>query len=190
MTLLIVGLLMFLGAHSVSVVADDWRNAMVERLGEGAWKGLYSLVSGVGMGLMVYGYSVARAAPVVLYVPPPGLRHLSFLVMLPVFPLFFAAYLPGRIKTAAQHPMLLGTLLWGVAHLLVNGMLADVALFGGVALWALIDRLSFARRTSRVLHTAPAGPFNDVIAVVGGLVSYAVVLMWAHRALIGMSPLG
>ncbi len=190
MTPLIVGLLLFLGAHSVSVVADAWRNAMVERLGEGAWKGVYSLVSAAGLGLIVYGYSVARGSPAVLYVPPPGLRHLSFLVMLPVFPLLLAAYLPGRIKSATRHPMLLATLLWGVAHLLVNGMAADVALFGGVALWALFDLLSFTRRTPRPLQTAPAGPFNDVFAVVGGLVTYAVILMWAHRALIGVSPLG
>lgn len=190
MTTLIVGLLMFLGAHSVSVLADAWRNAMVHRLGEGTWKGVYSLVSAVGMGLIVYGYSVARTSPVVLYVPPPGLRHVSFLVMLPVFPLLFAVYLPGRIKSATRHPMLVGTLLWGVGHLLVNGMAADVALFGGVALWALLDLLSFTRRTARPLQTAPAGPFNDVIVVVGGLVTYAVILMWAHRALIGVSPLG
>jgi uncharacterized membrane protein len=190
MTLLLVGLLLFVGAHSVSIVADGWRDAMVAKLGDGAWKGAYSLVSGVGMALMVYGYSVARASPAVLYVPPAGLRHLSFLVMLPVFPLFFAAYLPGRIRTATQHPMLLGTLLWGVAHLMVNGMAADVALFGGVAAWALADRISLSRRTPRALAMAPEGPLNDAIAVVGGLVTYAVVLMWAHRALIGISPLG
>lgn len=190
MTYLIAGLVIFLGVHSVSIAANGWRDAQVERSGEGSWKGIYSLASIVGMVLIVYGYAAARSSPVVVYLPPPAMRMLTLVVMLPVFPLLFAVYLPGRIKSATAHPMLLGTFLWGVGHLLANGMLADVLLFGGFALWALIDRLSFARRVARALPTAPPGPFNDLIAVVGGLLVYALVLFWAHRALIGIGPLG
>ncbi len=112
MTLLIVGLLLFLGIHSVSIVAPAWRDAQLAQRGESAWKGMYSVAAGVGLGLIIYGYGLARQAPVVLYTPPAALRHVALLLLLPVFVLLLAAYLPGRIKTAAKHPMLLATKLW------------------------------------------------------------------------------
>ena len=189
MTLLIIGLVLFLGLHSVSIVAPAWRDAQVAARGEAAWKGIYSVASVVGLGLLVYGYGVARQSPVVLYTPPAALRHVALLLMLPVFPLLLASSLPGRIKTAAKHPMLLGVKFWALAHLLANGNLADVLLFGGFLAWAVADRISFKRRIARAIPGAKPGPWNDLIAVVGGLAIYAATLFGLHRWLIGVSPL-
>jgi uncharacterized membrane protein len=146
MTLLIIGLVLFLGIHSVSIFAPTWRDQQFAQRGEAAWKGVYSVVSLIGFVLLVYGYGAARQAPVVLYTPPAAMRHIALLLMLPVFPLLFAAYLPGRIKSAAKHPMLAATKLWALAHLLANGNLADVLLFGGFLAWAVADRISLKRR--------------------------------------------
>jgi uncharacterized membrane protein len=193
MLVLVVGLLMFLGVHSVSMVASDWRAATIARLGERPWKGLYSLASALGLALIVVGYGLARRDPVVLYTPSAGLRHLALVVMLPVFPLLFAAYMPGRIRAAAKHPFLLAVKLWAFAHLLANGSLADVLLFGGFLAWAIADRISVKRRPAAQTHEVPAAPpgaANDAIALIGGLVVYAVFLLWAHRWIIGVSPLG
>ena len=190
MTLLIVGLVLFLGVHSVAIVAPSFRTRTVQRMGEGAWKGLYALISLAGFVLICYGFGLARQAPVVLYSPPTWLRHLALLVMLPVFPLLIAAYLPGRIKTAAKHPMLAAVKFWAFAHLLANGSLADVLLFGGFLAWAVVDRISVKRRAMpQVLRTAPPGPWNDAIAVVLGLALYALLIGWAHVRLFGVSPL-
>jgi len=193
MLVLILGLVIFLGVHSVSIVAPEWRTATVARLGERPWKGLYSLASAAGLALIVVGYGLARRDPVVLYAPPAALRHLALVVMLPVFPLLFAAYLPGRIRAAAKHPFLLAVKLWALAHLLANGMLADVLLFGAFLAWAVADRISVKRRPAAQTHEVPAAPpgaANDAIALIGGLVVYAVFVLRAHRWLIGVSPLG
>lgn len=186
MTYLVLGLILFLGIHSVSIVAPAWRDARCAAIGEGAWKGLYSIVAIAGFALLVHGYGVARHAPVVLYTPPAAMRHVAMLLMLPVFALLLAAYLPGRVQRAAKHPMLLAVKLWALAHLLVNGNLADVLLFGGFLAWAAADRVSLKRRAQRKLPGAPASPLNDVIAVVGGLAIYAVFVFWAHGWLIGV----
>jgi len=192
MLVLVAGLVIFLGVHSVSIVAGDWRAATIARVGERPWKGVYSLASAVGLALIVVGYGLARRDPVVLYVPPAGLRHLALVLMLPVFPLLFAAYLPGRIRAIAKHPFLLAVKLWALAHLLANGMLADVLLFGGFLAWAVADRISVKRRPAAQTHEVPAAPAtsaNDAIALIGGLAVYVVFLMWAHRWIIGVSPL-
>jgi uncharacterized membrane protein len=190
MPLLIAGLVLFLGVHSVAIVAPTFRTRTIQRMGEGAWKGLYALISLAGFVLICYGFGLARQAPVVLYSPPTWLRHMALLVMLPVFPLLIAAYLPGRIKTAAKHPMLAAVKFWAFAHLLANGSLADVLLFGGFLAWAVVDRISVKRRaTPQVLRTAPPGPWNDAIAVVLGLAVYALLIGWAHVRLFGVSPL-
>jgi len=193
MLVLVVGLVIFLGVHSVSIVAPGWRTATVARLGERPWKGLYSLASAVGLALIIVGYGMARKDPVVLYSPPVALRHLALVVMLPVFPLLFAAYLPGRIRAAAKHPFLLAVKFWALAHLFANGTLADVLLFGGFLAWAVADRISVKRRPAAQTHEVPAAPpgaANDVIALIGGLVVYAVFIFWAHRWIVGVSPLG
>jgi uncharacterized membrane protein len=193
MLVLVLGLVVFLGVHSVSIVAPRWRAATIARVGEKPWKGLYSIAAGVGLALVIVGYGMARRDPVVLYAPPAALRHLALLVMVPVFPLLFAAYLPGRIRAAAKHPMLLAVKLWALAHLLANGTLADVLLFGGFLAWAVADRLAVKRRSAVEAHAvpgAPPRPYNDAIAVAVGLLVYVALVLRGHRWLIGVSPLG
>jgi uncharacterized membrane protein len=186
--LLVIGIVLFFGMHSVSIVAPGLRNAWAASLGANAWRGIYSLVSLAGFVLLVIGYSQARKAPVVLYLPPVGMRHVAFLLMLPVFPLILAAYLPGRIKAALKHPMLVAVKTWALAHLLANGMLADVLLFGGFLVWAVAARISLGRRPPRPMMMPLPAPSlrNDVIAVVAGLAIYVATLLWLHRALIGV----
>jgi len=188
MAVLILGLVIFLGVHSVSIVAPAWRDAMAGRA-ELAWKAGYTLASLVGFALIVTGFGIARQHPVVLYAPPAALRHLALLLMLPVFPLLFAAYLPGRIKSAARHPMLVATKLWALAHLLANGTLADVLLFGGFLAWAVADRVSLKHRPARPVPGAPPRAANDAIALVGGLAVYALFVLYLHRWLFGVAPL-
>ena len=184
---LIVGLVTFLGIHSVTIFAPAWRDSMVSRLGALNWRLLYSVVSIASFLVLVHGYGLARQEPVVLYQPPVWMRHVSMLLMLPAFVLLLAAYLPGRIKAKAKHPMLAATKTWAVAHLLANGMLADVLLFGGFLLWAVVDRISVGKRPMvRKTPGAPPGRFNDAIAVIGGLALYGLFVVWAHGKLIGI----
>jgi uncharacterized membrane protein len=190
METLVAGLVLFLGVHSVSIVASDWRNRFAARIGLLPWQALYSLIAVVGFVLIVWGYALARQAPVVLYAPPAGLRHVALLLMLPVFPLLLAAYLPGRIQAATKHPMLVATKLWAVAHLLANGNLADVVLFGAFLAWAVADRISLKRRTPLPVPGAPPSAWNDAIAVVVGLALYVAFLLWLHAGLIGVRPVG
>jgi uncharacterized membrane protein len=190
MEILIAGLVIFLGMHSISIVNSGWRERTVARLGEQTWQGLYGLVSLVGFVLIVWGYGLARQEPVVLYVPPVWLRHVTLLLLVPVFPLFLAAYLPGRIQSTTKHPMLAAVKLWAFAHLLANGMLADVLLFGAFLAWAVADRISLKHRTGPAVQGAPPSKLNDVIAVVAGLALYVAFLFWLHRWLIGVPPVG
>ncbi len=198
MAMLLLGLVLFLGIHSVSIVAPRARNAWVVRIGEMPWKGLYALVSLAGLALIIWGYGLARETPVFVYTLPAGFRHLAALLMLPVFVLLFAAYLPGRIQTAARHPMLLAVKLWALAHLLgqsvTGGTLADLLLFGGFLLWAVADRVSIKRRAAAgLLRSLPLGPprlANDLIALAGGLLVYALTAFWLHALLFGVRPFG
>lgn len=185
MSYLILGLVLFLGVHSVSIVAWQWRDRMAAR-SEGKWKAIYSLIAAVGLVLIIYGYGQARQDPTVLYAPPFWTRHLAALLMLPVFPILFAAYLPGRIKSALKHPMLVAVKLWAVAHLIANGMLADVLLFGGLLVWAVADRISLKRRPPRPTPVASTSAANDIIAVVAGLAVYFAFVFWLHVRLIGV----
>lgn len=187
MIYLVVGLVLFLGVHSVAILAPGWRERMRARLGVGTWKAVYSVVAVLGLILLVYGYGQARQQPLLLYAPPLWTRHLVAVLMLPVFVLLIAAYLPGRIQSAARHPMLVAVKLWAFAHLLANGMLADVLLFGGFLAWAVADRVSLKRRPAqRVPQAAAPSARNDVIAVVAGLVVYVAFALWLHPALIGV----
>src|SRR5438105_3662127 len=129
MTTLLIGLVIFLGAHSISIVAPAWRNNMAAKLGNG-WRALYSIVSLVGLVLVVKGYAAARLEPTVIYTSPLWLHHITAILMVPVFPLLLATYLPGRIKTLFKHPMLNSVKFWAFAHLLSNGTLNDIVLFG------------------------------------------------------------
>src|SRR3984957_12748705 len=188
MVMLIIGLVLFLGVHSIALAAPDFRSRAVARMGEGPWKGLYAAVSAVGLVLIVYGFHLARQSPAVLYTPPEWMRYVTVVLMLPVFPLLIAAYLPGRIKSAMKHPMLAAVKFWALAHLLANGTLADVLLFGGFLVWAGVDRMSLKRRVQTV-PAAPSGRFNHPIPGVVRLSLYVLFIEWAHLRLFGVSPL-
>jgi len=189
MLVLLTGLVIFLGVHSVSIVAPAWRESMVSRLGAERWKGLYSVASIAGFVILVWGYGLARQEPVILYQPPAWLWHVTAILMLPVFPLLLATYFPGRIKAAVKHPMLAATMAWALAHLLANGALADVLLFGGFLAWAVLDRISAGKRAERAATGAPPAKFNDIIAVVGGLAIYWLFVSWAHMWLFKVAPM-
>lgn len=190
MGLLILGLVIFLGTHSAGLLAPAWRERTIARLGEVPWKGVYSAASLVGFILIVWGYGLARLEPVGIWAPPTWLRHVALLVMLPAFPLLLAAYLPGRIQSAAKHPMLAAVKVWALAHLLANGNLADVILFGSFLAWAVADRISLKTRTGPAVPGAPPGKINDLIALIGGLVLYGAFIGGLHAWLFGVSPLG
>ena len=189
MPVLIVGLILFLAAHSLRIVAPQVRARVIAQSGLRAWLLPYTLVSIVGLVLIVWGYGLARLDPVIVYSPPLSLQHLALLLLLPVFPLLIAAYAPGRIKAAVGHPMLVATILWGLAHLLANGALADLLLFGGFAVWAAIDWASVVRRPVAVQPVAARALINDGIAIAGGLIVYGLFVGGLHQRLIGVSPL-
>jgi uncharacterized membrane protein len=188
MGVLVAGLVVFFAVHSAAIVNEPWRDRMAARMGEWPWKGLYSLISLLGLGLIVWGYGLARQEPIVLYAPPTWLRHVTLLLMVPAFPLLLAAYLPGRIKTATKHPMLAAVKLWAFAHLLANGMAADVLLFGSFLAWGVADRISMKHRVQRPIPSLPPSRANDIIAVAGGLALYVAFLFWLHKWLFGVSP--
>jgi uncharacterized membrane protein len=190
MIYLVAGLVLFLGVHSTRVFADAWRTQRIARMGEGAWKGIYSLVSIAGFVLIIYGYAAARQSPVDLWLPPMWTRHVAALLTLPIFILLAAAYIPGTaIKAKLKHPMMLSVKLWAVAHLLANGRLADVLLFGGFLLWAVLAFIA-ARKRDRAqgLTYGHAGVARDAMAIAIGLVAWAAFAFYLHRALIGVSP--
>jgi len=191
MLMLICGLIVFLGAHSVRIFADDWRSAQLAKLGEKPWKGIYSVVSIVGFALIVWGYGATRADPVALWEPPMWTRHLASLLTLPAFVLLAAAYVPGtKIKAAVGHPMLLGVKLWAAAHLLANGRLGDVILFGAFLLWAVLDFSAAKRRDRAAGRTYPPAPgfSRDAIAVAIGIAAWAAFALYLHAWLIGVRP--
>jgi len=180
---------LFFGVHCIAIVGSSWRDRMVAKLGRAAWQGLYSLIAIGGFVLMLWGYGITRHDPVLLYTSPMWMRHVSALLMLPVFPLLLAAYLPGRIRTATKHPMLAATKFWALAHLLVNGALGDVLLFGSFLAWAVADRISLKRRPARTIPGAPPSKLNDVIAIVLGLLLYVAFAKWLHVRWFGVVPM-
>ena len=184
---LLLGIALFFGMHSVAILALPLRERMSARSDNG-WKGFYALTSLIGIVLMVRGYADLRLTPTVLYIPPVGLRHLAALLMLPAFAFFIAPYFPGKIKTALKHPQLVAVKLWAFAHLLMNGNVADVLLFGSFLVWAIVDRISMKTRDPRPLPGAPESKANDVIVIVVGLALYAVFVLWLHEMWIGVRP--
>jgi uncharacterized membrane protein len=185
-----LGLVLFLGVHSVRIVADDWRTATRARIGEQAFKGAYSVLSLVGFVLICYGYGQARQQPMVLWTSPIWTRHLAALLTLPAFILLAASNVPGNsIKARLHHPMVLGVKVWALAHLLANNTLADVLLFGSFLVWAVVDFRS-SRQRDRTQGTvyAPGRSWPTIAAVVGGIVVWAVFAFWAHAKLIGVNP--
>jgi uncharacterized membrane protein len=192
MSFLILGLAIFLGVHSVRLFARDWREAQIARLGEQRWKGVYSLVSAVGLGLIVWGYGMARADPVMLWVPPLWTRHLAALLTLPAFILLVAAYVPGsHIKAVIGHPMVAGVKLWALAHLLASGKLSTVVLAGAFLVWAIAGFASSRRRDRAESRTYPVvGWPRDVMVIALGGVAWALFALYGHAWLIGVRPFG
>ena len=190
MTILILGLLIFLGVHSVRIFAEGWRTEMIARLGAGRWKGLYTVVSLAGFGLIIWGFGLARHEPVVIWTPPPFLRHIAFLLIAIAFILLAAKDVPRNgIKARLHHPMVLGVKTWAFAHLLVNGMLHDVVLFGSFLVWAALSFRAARQRDKAAGTTYPPGTAKGTaIAIVAGLVVFVVFGFWLHGPLIGVRP--
>ncbi|KVG85708.1 NnrU [Burkholderia ubonensis] len=192
MLVLILGLVIFLGVHSIRIVADGWRSATIARIGERGWKGGYAIASIVGFVLIVWGYGLARADASFLWVPPIGVRHLTGVLTALAFVLIAAAYVPGnRIKGLVGHPMLAGVMVWAVAHLLANGTLHAVVLFGAFFAWSLVDFLASRARDRRDGVRYPAGNTSrNVVTLAVGLVAWAVFALFLHGWLIGVRPFG
>jgi uncharacterized membrane protein len=189
---LLLGLVLFLGVHSLRLIADDWRTRTVARIGEGTWKGLYAVVALAGFALIMWGYGQARQQPIVLWTPPAAMRHIAALLTLPAFVLLVATYVPrNHFKARLHHPMLLATKLWAVAHLLANGTLADVLLFGGFLAWAVADFAASRRRDRRngTVHAAGA-LVPTLLVLVVGVVSWLAFAFWLHERWIGVRPFG
>jgi uncharacterized membrane protein len=192
MTVLILGLLIFLGVHSVRIVAEDWRGAQIARIGEKRWKGIFAVLSVVGLVLIIWGYGLARAHPVLVWTPPTWGRHVAIPLVAIAFILVPAAHVPNNhFKTLLGHPMVLGVLLWAFAHLLANGTLRAVVLFGAFLLWAIVDFVA-ARRRDMLAKTTypPANVARDGVVIVSGLVAWALFAFVLHGWLFGVRPLG
>ena len=192
MLILIAGLALFLGVHSVRIFAEEPRRRFIAERGENAWKTLYSLVAALGLVLIVVGYGRASADPVLLWSPPLWLRHVTLLLTAVAFVLLAAAYVPGnRIRAAVGHPMVLGVKVWAFAHLLANGTLPSLVLFGAFLAWAVADFVAARRRDRRegIERTASGGLGASLATVAAGLVAWVLFVGWLHRWLIGVSPI-
>ncbi len=189
MALLIGGLALFFVVHLVPML-PSLRTGLMRQLGAGPYRGLFSLASIAGLVLIVMGYGqvqgLARGNPE-LWSSPLWIRHVALLLMIPALVLLVAAYVPSRIRTAVGHPMLTAIMIWAFAHLLANGDLASLLLFGSFLAFAVVDRVSVAARgATGPLGNASGGVMQDVLAVVGGLALYALILLWGHRLLTGV----
>ncbi len=193
MLLLLIGLVFFLGLHSLRIFADDWRSKVIATRGEKTYKGLYSLLSLAGLVLIVVGYSQTRIDPVFIWNPPTAMAHVAALLTLVAFVLLAAAYVPGNhIKAAVGHPMVLGVKVWAFAHLLANGRLGDMILFGTFLAWAVLDYINSRKRdrATGVVYSTMPGIARDAAVIVAGIGAWLVFALWAHRLLIGVGPFG
>ncbi|SON56463.1 putative membrane protein [Hartmannibacter diazotrophicus] len=186
MAILILGLVVFFAVHSLRIVSPAMRDGLVARIGEMPWRGLYSVVSFIGLGLIIYGFGLARQDPIAVYDPPSWGRHITMLLVLLAFIAIAVSLLPpGKLKPMLKHPMLAGIKLWAFGHLLANGDLASILLFGAFLAWAVVDRIALKRRPGVVLPKP--GPVKyDVLAVVLALVVYGLFVARLHLALIGV----
>lgn len=192
MNYLILGLVIFLGTHSVRIVADGWRTTTRARVGENAYKGVYSLLSLLGLGLVIWGFGLARETPVMLWMPPRGMRHAASLLTLVSFVLLAAAYIPrNAIKARFHHPMVLGVKAWALAHLLANGSVAHVVLFGSFLAWGVLNFIAARKRDRAQGVTYPAGNTSGTLTtVLVGAGAWAVFAFSLHGWLIGIRPFG
>jgi uncharacterized membrane protein len=185
MLVLILGIVIFLGIHSVRILAPGFRDRQIAAGGEGRWKAIFSVIALVGLVLIVWGYSMARLTAPILYEPPVWMRHVNLLLMYFSFVILVASQMPpGRIKAALKHPMLVAVKIWAFGHLLANGDLAALLLFGSFLVWAVVDRISVKRRG----ETGPApGPVTwDIAAIAVGTVLYGLFVWRLHEWLFGV----
>ena len=191
LAIMILGLAVFIGVH-VLVTCRAQRASVIARMGEGTYKALFSVASFVGLILIGYGFARYRAAGyIVVWDPPAWTRHITVALVWPAIICITAAYLPGRIKTALKHPMLVGVKLWAVAHLISNGDLGSIVLFGSIMAWAVYDRISLKRRTDPSGPPIPAGgPSRDLMAVAVGTVIYLALGFLFHPYVIGVPAFG
>lgn len=192
MPYLILGLLLFLGVHTSRVFADGWRTRTMERAGPRVYRSVYALLSGLGLLLIIWGFGLARETPLVVWTPPVAMRHLAALLNTVAFILLAAAYVPrNRIKARLHHPMVLGVKTWALAHLLANGNLAHVVLFGAFLVWGVVDFVSLRRRDrAQGVTYAPGTLAATVVTVLLGSLAAAVFALWLHGLLIGVKPFG
>ncbi len=190
MTVLIIGLMIFLGMHSVRIFAGDFRSRALARLGPNGWKGLCAVASIFGFVLIIWGFGLARQHPVLLYLPPRSLRHANALFTLLAFVLVAAAYVPrNHIKAKIGHPMLAGIKVWALGHLLAIGFLHDVILFGAFLCWAIALFIVSRGRDRREAVEYPAGTWTgDLVVIIAGVAGWAAFAFWAHAHWIGVSP--
>ena len=189
---LILGLLLFLGMHSVRIFAGGWRTQVIAQRGSGVWKGLFAVVSLVGFGLIVWGYGQARLSPQVLWASPVWTRHLAALLMWVAMVLLVAAYYPRNpVKARLHHPMVLAVKVWALAHLLANNTVADMLLFGSFLVWAVLDfRSSRQRDRAGAVRYAAGTTAAGVGTVLVGTLVWAALAFWGHAVLFGVRPFG
>lgn len=200
MAWLILGLVLFLGAHSVRIFADDWRSRTIEAWGEKTFKGIYAVVSLVGFYALIVGYSEARMQPFVIWQPPIATRHISVLLMLFASILLVATYIPrNHFKVRMGHPMILSVKVWALSHLLANGNLADLVLFGTFLAWSVLifrvsrarDRANAAAQSMEELAQAPQAKLTATLAAfVLGALLWASITFHLHALVVGISPMG
>lgn len=190
MTILVIGLVLFLGVHSIRIFGESWRRGVIAGKGEGAYKGLYSVVSGVGLALLIWGYGLSRASPIEIWNPPTWTRHVAGLLMLVSFGLLLAAYVPGsRLKARLHHPMVLSVKVWAFAHLLANGRLGDIVLFGAFLAWAVLNfRAARARDRTDQVRYKPGAWSRDALIWVLALALWWFFARVAHGWLFGVNP--
>lgn len=189
MAALILGLILVIGIHSLKIAAPAWRAGLVARLGEGAYRGVYSLVSGLGLVLIVWGFALAWENPVFLYTPPSWGRHLAMGLMVLALILVFASLFPAVwIRRIVAHPLLAATMLWALAHLFANGDLAGVVLFAAFLAWAAVD-FFFQPPAATGAKNGNAFGMWDIAAIVAGIALYSALLAGLHFWLFGVSPI-
>jgi len=191
MVTLVAGLILFLGVHSVRIFAEGWRGRVIAQRGERAWKGVYSILSIAAFLLLIHGFGPARADTTVVWSPPRWTHDVAGVLTLAAFVLVVAAYVPGNaIKARLQDPMILGVKSWALAHLLADGTLAGIVLFGSFLVWAVLDFRAARRR--RVHGDAPVGVRSGrtAVAVLVGILAWIVFAFWLHGRWIGVWPFG
>ena len=185
MWILILGLAIFLGIHSVQMLAPNWREETILKMGKHGWRGLYSLLSIGGLAMIVWGFGEARPDAPDLYYAPSWMPHLTMMLTLVAFVFLVAGNLPtGYIKARLKHPMVTGVIIWAFAHLMMNGDLASVLLFGSILVWAIWNRINVERRSSAALVAGSI--FPDIFALIIGLGLWMLMLHGLHGMLIGV----